>query len=128
LAAGKLLTEEFPCEKRRDERLARKDERGHPGRHAEVLRVVAAAELHRVHEEPGDREVSPLGPPRRPAHAYEKEQRAEAQQAEGEAQREEGEGRRVLQAGLGEDIAAAPDGDEIPGEQRSYFRWLRRTS
>ena len=89
---------------------------------------MAAAELHRVHEEPGDREVSPLGRPRRPARLHEKEDRAEAEQAEGEAQREESEGRRVLQAGLGEDIAAAPDGDEIPGEQRSYFKLLRKTS
>ena len=76
------------------------------GRHAEVLRVVARAELHRVHEQARDGEVAPFGARRRPARLPQQHHRREAGEAEGEAQREEREGRRVVQPDLRRDVPA----------------------
>ena len=57
LARAQPLMEESRSDERREKRLRGDDERHDAGRHAEVLGVVAAAELHRVHEQARDREV-----------------------------------------------------------------------
>ena len=54
----------------RELRLHAQDHRGDAGGHAEVLRVVAAAEMHGVHEQPGDDHVEKLRPGAREAASY----------------------------------------------------------
>ena len=103
---------------RRQQRLRRQHQRRDAGRHAEVLRIVTAAEVDRVHQQPGDADVEQLAPVGRPARPRQQHPGRDADHAEGEAQGEEGERRRVLQPGLARQVARAPDDDEVPGEQR----------
>ena len=79
---------------------------------------MAAAELDGVHQETGNDEVGHLDPRAWPEGLQQQDHGHEAREPEAEAQREERERRSVLQPDLGDDVAAAPDGDEIPGEKR----------
>ena len=50
-------------------RITGQDQRGNARRHPQVLRIVAAAEVDRVHQQPGNQDVPQLGAglrPRRP--------------------------------------------------------------
>ena len=61
LARPQLLAHPAGNHDRGHQRLAGDDERRHARRHPEVLRVVAAAELNRMHEDACHHEMRPLG-------------------------------------------------------------------
>jgi hypothetical protein len=111
---------------RGQQRLQREHERRHPCRQAPALRVVAAAEVAGVAEQPGDGDVRPLGARRRPARA---QPEGDDGDAEGEpvADADVGERRRVLEGDPRGDEAGAPDDDEVgrQGDHRGAGqRWL----
>ena len=82
LAGGEARAQPARGDDRREERLRRDDERGDAGGHPEILRVVARAELHRVHEQAGQGDVAELGARLRPARRPERHHRREAQETE----------------------------------------------
>jgi hypothetical protein len=100
-----------------EKRLRRDDERRYTGGHAEVLRVVARAELHGVHENACRGEMAPFRGCGWPARLPDEDDRGQESEPEAKAQRQEGERRRVLQPDLGRYVARAPHRHEVPGEQ-----------
>jgi len=77
---------------------------------------VAAAELHRVHEQARDHKMPEFGARARPARTPQENDESETRQPESESQAQKRERRGVLQPQLRRDVAGAPDGYEIPGE------------
>jgi len=70
-----------------------------------------------VHQQPGDREMAELGAAPRPRRLPDENDGKQNRETEEEAKAEKGKRRRVLQPRLGGDVAGAPDGYEVPGEQ-----------
>jgi hypothetical protein len=101
---------------RSKQRLHRQDQRRDTRGHAQILGVVAAAQIHRMHQQPGHQHMPELGAGPGPARLRKQHDRQHADHAEAEAQAQESEGRGVLQPGLRGQEATAPNDDEVPGE------------
>ena len=102
------------CKHRRDQRLASEDQGCGAGRHAEVLGVMAAAQVPGMHQEAGHDDVQERARLARKLERLYQRKGAQAHDSQAEPDHQEHQRGGVLQSDLGRDEAKAPDHHEGP--------------